>query len=853
MLICVAVRAGLPAIVSTLVTIATPAMANPDTNPNSDPDGDMRVRVVHTVSTDARVHGAFGMQLAPALGSDVHIRGFMPAFVLTGSDPEGDAPSDVKYTQDGSRIVIAHRESRNLIVWDASTFAFIGAAPVSGAAQALDITPDGSTAVVANIDNDTVSIVDLNTFTETAIIPVGANPGLVAISPAGDLAAIGVGFDSEIVVIDIASATVVRTIPGISYGSRLSFSFEGPATSIQYTPFAFVNDDRLINIDPSADEAQFVNVRTGNVIRIAIPAQPRAMAVSGDRSRVAISHAGATRFITLLDTASGTVSGGFGTPIDLWGPVALNTDGSVGVFAVQNAARVVDLNTGAFGANLNTASINEFLPSFDGRYAIGVGFRGAVIDLMTGSMATQVNNVVSTEHGATSPVAYRAAMCSTTFGDDLVIADIEGALGSLLSYTRSGPEIEGDRCRTVAVSPDGTRAVGVSLFSDNAAVVSTASGTLLGSAPIGERPSAVAITPDGTRAVVGNLDSSFASIVDLATATTTNVNISRRAGSVAISKDSVYAYLGVVASGDGVWRINLNSNTVEGPKLLTGNMGGVGYGFSQSSGISLSHDGDLLAVAGSFDDVVTLIDTGSWSVIADLPSGDFPAFTAFSPDDSRLYAINKNDDSITVYDNTLAVPTVIRTISVGDQPWHVAEDGRGGLWVNNWGDSEIAVYDINSGALFTSFPFADRPVGLVFDEPTGTMRVAHGTVSTSLGGPAGFSQSQNGAVSSINIVTLDVTEFDMGVGPSAMAQSTDGQTIGVAAPIGDGLVVLRIDPSCSPADLAEPFGVVNFFDVVEYIALFNAGDPGADLAAPFGTLNFFDVVEYIALFNAGCP
>ena len=48
-------------------------------------------------------------------------------------------------------------------------------------------------------------------------------------------------------------------------------------------------------------------------------------------------------------------------------------------------------------------------------------------------------------------------------------------------------------------------------------------------------------------------------------------------------------------------------------------------------------------------------------------------------------------------------------------------------------------------------------------------------------------------------------------------------------------------------------GLLNFFDIAEYIALFNAGDPAADLAEPIGTLNFFDIAAYIALFNAGCP
>lgn len=61
------------------------------------------------------------------------------------------------------------------------------------------------------------------------------------------------------------------------------------------------------------------------------------------------------------------------------------------------------------------------------------------------------------------------------------------------------------------------------------------------------------------------------------------------------------------------------------------------------------------------------------------------------------------------------------------------------------------------------------------------------------------------------------------------------------------------NPGCSIADLAEPFGVLNFFDLSAYLALFNNADPSADLAAPFGTLNFFDLSAYLSLFNAGCP
>lgn len=56
-----------------------------------------------------------------------------------------------------------------------------------------------------------------------------------------------------------------------------------------------------------------------------------------------------------------------------------------------------------------------------------------------------------------------------------------------------------------------------------------------------------------------------------------------------------------------------------------------------------------------------------------------------------------------------------------------------------------------------------------------------------------------------------------------------------------------------PADLAEPFGQLNFFDLAAYLSMYNAQEPGADLAEPFGVWNFFDLAAYLTLYNAGCP
>ena len=57
---------------------------------------------------------------------------------------------------------------------------------------------------------------------------------------------------------------------------------------------------------------------------------------------------------------------------------------------------------------------------------------------------------------------------------------------------------------------------------------------------------------------------------------------------------------------------------------------------------------------------------------------------------------------------------------------------------------------------------------------------------------------------------------------------------------------------CNAADLAEPFGSLNFFDVSAFLNAFSAGDLAADFNGD-GVLNFFDVSAYLVVYNTGCP
>ena len=57
---------------------------------------------------------------------------------------------------------------------------------------------------------------------------------------------------------------------------------------------------------------------------------------------------------------------------------------------------------------------------------------------------------------------------------------------------------------------------------------------------------------------------------------------------------------------------------------------------------------------------------------------------------------------------------------------------------------------------------------------------------------------------------------------------------------------------CSDADLVEPFGQLDFFDVSAFLTAFNNGDSSADFDGN-GSFDFFDISLFLGTYNVGCP
>lgn len=710
--------------------------------------------------------------------------------VSTQQLPEGDLPSDVAFTPDGSSIVVSHTLTRNLVVIDAATRVVTNTIQLSGSPQALAISSDGVHAVTANLFEDSASIVNLNTATEIAVVPIGNQPGGVCITPDGTKAVISNIVDQSMSVIDIASATELHRIPGAGFAATIALTPENGVSRVSFSGFECASNSIVVLPDFGSDEIDFYDIVAGTVNSVPSVNNPIGVDVTPDGSTAVISHFFPETSCSVVDVGTQSITKNINVGVSTFQAITIRPDASAAVCAIQNACVVVDLVTNAVSPSINTASVNGLETTADGNYALAIGFRGNLISYASQTSVVELNNIVAAYIGAVSPAGPRAAMGAVQNGENLLVVNTNGAAGFLEGDIPSGPPAEVDKSRRVAVSADGTRAVTTNILSDNVTIVNLSTNSVEGVVDVGDRPSGVAITPDGSKAVVANLDSTFVSVVDLNAQTVTNVPISTRGSEVEISPDGQFAYVAVVTS-DGVWRIDLNSLSVSGPKIATGNMGSTfTFLFGPASGIELSHDGSTLAVCGSFTNNLSLIDTSTWSLSATVPMPAFPFRAIFSADDSTIYVSAKDGDQVVRVSNAGAASAVTGSLVTGADPFQMrlSDDGQT-LYVGEVGAQSLGIYDLVSMGLIASVPLSVKPQDLLVRDSCVTVVGGNWSVSS---GPAGVGFGRSGEVLTVDASTLLVTQSEVNsIPPSELVALPSKAAAFVPSPFIDGL--LRID------------------------------------------------------------
>ena len=145
----------------------------------------------------------------------------------------------------------------------------------------------------------------------------------------------------------------------------------------------------------------------------------------------------------------------------------------------------------------------------------------------------------------------------------------------------------------------------------------------------------------------------------------------------------------------------------------------------------------------------------------------------------------------------------------------------GGSWVND------VAFQFRSPGSFSG-NFSLYPASGQFQNGNG---IGVGPASTTLDVPFTVSNDRQ-----LSILLFD-TSYDVAGQPDATWQS--------------GAIELTIG-QCLPADMSEPYGLLNFFDVSKFLEAFGSHDPSADVNGD-GEFNFFDVSTFLSAFTNGCP
>lgn len=261
----------------------------------------------------------------------------------------------------------------------------------------------------------------------------------------------------------------------------------------------------------------------------------------------------------------------------------------------------------------------------------------------------------------------------------------------------------GDAQGEMVVSPDGRRVYVANYQFSTVSVFNTSTNTVIGHIPVGRNPSSLAVSPDGSRVYVANYYGSSVSVIDTAINTVVGpeIPVGNSPSQLVVSSDGSRVYV-VSTDDDNGHRVGLgtvsvidtSTNSTVGDPIPVGNT---------VTRLLISPDGEYVYVlrgASSTDTSgIPVIDTRQNAVSRVIPLEGAPQGFFVSPDGRQVYIVSSLDGPSEYGRAVLTVDTATGAMIgqpafVGDGYSHAAVSPNGTrLYVANYNDNTISVVD----------------------------------------------------------------------------------------------------------------------------------------------------------------
>ena len=141
-----------------------------------------------------------------------------------------------------------------------------------------------------------------------------------------------------------------------------------------------------------------------------------------------------------------------------------------------------------------------------------------------------------------------------------------------------------------------------------------------------------------------------------------------------------------------------------------------------AAAVAVSPDGRIVVAVNPDSDSITLVDTITLTVLAEIPVGDNPRTVSLTPDSKT--ALVANQDSATISKVDLIQAVEITQYPVGFMPYGVVTDGVH-AFVTEFGLGTVSVIDLKTGELLARIPVDAFPSGLALTRDGQRLLVTH--------------------------------------------------------------------------------------------------------------------------------